>query len=503
MGLPQLAQFDPQAFIQAGQQGRQQRTLADVGRYASTGDYKGAAAAAFAGGQPDIAMHLQQFSNDQKQVLLGKISSAAQAADSPEKWTQFQTYVKTLDPSYVTPDYSQRGQVVSLGQSTQDQIANQQRAQQLQIDSQRNMIQAAQYKYLGVDIPGMPGSGGANSGVDPATAPLPTNGGAPTNSQPIQPAPPQVGTNGGMPNGQQPQTIDLRNPTPPAPVSTRFDAGFGTQSPSQPPTPAQAPPPSGSQQAIAPPPPSGPLSFNSDITAKVAAITNPNQPTMLFAGLSLNGLKQGADIYLANGGSTQSIGRGTSPMVMAQRNTVINYAGALADKMGMTVPEITAAYKANASAATQIVQRVAKIDTTAQTLSTQFPRMAQLADKVGNLGITESDLTAGKAAYTRKFGSVDASNYYDLIQTLRSDYAAMQASVAGGRGGQFFAANAMDAIPAGLTSAQYIGIGQTIAQSAVNAKLASGQEAQSLIMNGNSPTGAVGGGAQNDPLGLR
>jgi hypothetical protein len=105
----------------------------------------------------------------------------------------------------------------------------------------------------------------------------------------------------------------------------------------------------------------------------------------------------------------------------------------------------------------------------------------------------------------RKFGSTAAANYFDLIQTLRSDYAAMQASVAGSRGGQYFAENAKDAIPVGLSPDQYIGIGQTIAQSAANAKAASGQEAQSLIMGGTNPTAATSppGGTQRDPLGIR
>lgn len=220
---------------------------------------------------------------------------------------------------------------------------------------------------------------------------------------------------------------------------------------------------------------------NTDIPALIGKITNPNQSRSELGGLTVNGLTQKAKIYLANGGNIQGLGLSGSGNVALQRSLIANYAGYLAEQAGLDVPQITALYKANAKAASDIVTRVAKIDTTSATLTGQFPRLAQLADKVGNIGISESDLNAGKAAVQKKFGSVDAANYTELIQTVRSDYAAMQAAVGGSRGGEFFARNAQEAIPLGLTGDQYLGLMATIQQSAQIAQQASADETNKLL----------------------
>jgi hypothetical protein len=226
---------------------------------------------------------------------------------------------------------------------------------------------------------------------------------------------------------------------------------------------------------------------NIDIPALIGGIQNPNETRTELGGLTVNGLKQKAMAYLANNGNIQGLGLSGSGDVAKQRGLIANYGGYLADKLGMNVPQITALYKANTSAASQIVQRVAKIDATAGSLTTQFPRLAQLANQVNTSGFTESDVNAGKAAIERKFGNTPAANYLELIQTVRSDYASLQAAVAGSRGGQYFAQSASDAIPVGLSGDQYLGIMQTLQQSAQNANDATSQEAQKLI------GGALGG----------
>lgn len=218
--------------------------------------------------------------------------------------------------------------------------------------------------------------------------------------------------------------------------------------------------------------------------------SDQNAPQTDLGGLSANGLMQDAKLFLANSGKMPSLGLGSSAATQAKRNAIMNYAGQLADSMGLDINQISALYKANSKAAGQIIDRVAKIDTTAGTLTSQFPRLAELASKVGNLGITEQDITAGKAAAMRKFGSVDAANYIELLQTVRGDYSALQASLSGGRGGQYFAENAKDAIPLGLTPEQYQGIADTISQSAINAQKATSDEANNIINNYSSTGGS-------------
>ena len=55
------------------------------------------------------------------------------------------------------------------------------------------------------------------------------------------------------------------------------------------------------------------------------------------------------------------------------RDAIQNVAGAIADSLNLTINQISAMYKANSTSATQIVQRVAKIDAVSNALSNQFP----------------------------------------------------------------------------------------------------------------------------------
>ncbi len=215
----------------------------------------------------------------------------------------------------------------------------------------------------------------------------------------------------------------------------------------------------------------------------LSTVQDKNAGNSTWGGLSYNGLFNAAALYNADNGKMPSLGLGQSGDVKKARTAVVNFAGQIADSLGLTTPQMSALYKADSKAASEIVSRVAKIDATSNTLANQFPRLATLADKVSNLGITEADLTAGKAKVASKFGSVDAANYVELIQTVRGDYAAMQAAIGGSRGGQFFSQTAQQAIPLGLTSDQYRGIEQTIRLSAVNSQKGTQDEANRLIGN--------------------
>lgn len=232
----------------------------------------------------------------------------------------------------------------------------------------------------------------------------------------------------------------------------------------------------------------------------VSTIKDLNVGNPQWGGLSYNGLLNDAQHFLSTG-TMPSLGLGTGGNAQGARIAIQNYAGQIADQMGMTQPQIQAMYKANSTSATQIVERMAKIDTISSSATTQFPRLADLADKIKTLGITESDIQKGAAAVKSKFGSVDASNYVELLQTIRGDYAGLQSAMGGsGRGGVFFSQAAQDAIPAGLTGAQYLGIMQTLQQSAVNVSNATQDEAQNLIGvgSGNS-TGPAGGSSGGNP----
>jgi hypothetical protein len=159
---------------------------------------------------------------------------------------------------------------------------------------------------------------------------------------------------------------------------------------------------------------------------------------------------QDALTYLYEGPTALSgMGLGQAEQVQNYRAAVKAQGAAIAQSLGIDEYQARTLFKANAKAAGEVVSRIAKIDTTAFTLVSQFPRLAQLATEVGNLGIQESDVTAGKAEVTRKFGSVAAGNYIELLQTVRGDYSAMQAAIGGGRGGEYFARGAAEAIPIG------------------------------------------------------
>lgn len=223
--------------------------------------------------------------------------------------------------------------------------------------------------------------------------------------------------------------------------------------------------------------------------------TTGDVPDPKLGGYSPNLVYQDALDYALTGKSIQSYvgGLSNSGNSAAAKQAIGNKAAAIATAMGSTFPAIQALYKANASAAKQNVERLARVESVNNSVTLNFPRIEALADKVkaDGINITESDVQAGAAATLRKFGNVDASNYIELIQTVRSDYAAAQAALAGSRGGQFFANAANTAIPIGLTSDQYEGIKNTIILSSTNAQTAINQEVNNLLgTSGSSSTGS-------------
>ncbi len=222
--------------------------------------------------------------------------------------------------------------------------------------------------------------------------------------------------------------------------------------------------------------------------------TDANKPGL--GGFTPNAIYQDALEMAFTGKSVQSFVGGLSNSGDAKsiKAAITNKAAALASATGTSFPAMQALYKANASAAKQSVERLARVESVNSALTLNVPRIQELATKLaaGNITITESDIQAGKASALRKFGSQDAAAYIELIQTIRSDYASAQAALAGSRGSQFFAENAQDAIPVGLTADQYGTIQQTIQLSSDNAKKAINGEVQDLIGTSGSistPTG--------------
>jgi hypothetical protein len=184
-----------------------------------------------------------------------------------------------------------------------------------------------------------------------------------------------------------------------------------------------------------------------------------------------NAVYQDAITYMESPNPSQAL----SGMGFGQKTAVSNYrmavkskAAAMAQALGKSELEMRTMFKANSAATTQIVQRVGKIEATAQALQAQFPRLSQLADQVKSEGVQlqESDIQAGSAYVLQHTGSVNASNYVELLQTVRGDYQAMQQALGGGRGGEYLQRTAIDAIPAGLSSEQLTGLQSTIQKSA-------------------------------------
>lgn len=210
-------------------------------------------------------------------------------------------------------------------------------------------------------------------------------------------------------------------------------------------------------------------------------------------GITPNAIWQDAIRNIFEGTSVQSFvgGMSNTGQAKAAKQAIGNKAAAIVTAMGSSYPALQALYKANSAAATQNVERLARVESVTKALSLNFPRLEQLADQVKASGIefTESDLQATQSEIARKFGSGPAASYLELIKTMQSDYGSIQSALAGSRGGQFFAQLGPEAIPLGLTSSQYENINKTLQLSSDNAKQAINSEVQDLI----GVSGGIGG----------
>lgn len=182
-------------------------------------------------------------------------------------------------------------------------------------------------------------------------------------------------------------------------------------------------------------------------------------------------------------GKVPSLGLGTAAQVQNARAAINNIAASIVASSGQNFPTLQSLYKANSAAATQSVERLARVTSVLNSTTSNFPRLETLADslKQSGISVTESDIQAGSAAVQERTGSADAASYVELINTMRSDYSAAQAALAGGRGGQYFAESAAQAIPSGLTSKQYAAIQGTISLSSNNAIKATTDEVNNLL----------------------
>jgi hypothetical protein len=263
---------------------------------------------------------------------------------------------------------------------------------------------------------------------------------------------------------------------------------------------------------------SGTITYDKkDISSIVSNISgaDDNKSQTPFGGLSLNALVNASSLYLNDLGKMPSLGLGGATDVKAARLSVMNYAGYVADKMGINVAQLSALYKAKTTAVSQNIQRLSKVDSITNSVANQLPRLATLADqlKTEGINVTESDLQSFAASGLNKFGSTTAAAYMELVNTIRADYSSSNAALAGSRGGEFFARAAVDAIPTGLTGAQYNTIKDTIVTSTANVSDGINKTTNEMITSIGSGSTDSGIGASsssssstsntsNDPLGI-
>jgi hypothetical protein len=213
-----------------------------------------------------------------------------------------------------------------------------------------------------------------------------------------------------------------------------------------------------------------------------------------LGGLTPEALDQQAQNYLVTGKLT-ALGNGSAATKLA----ILNRASELASGPG-GVPAAAARYAAAANAVKTRTDSLTKMISSASNLESQFPRLQQLADLV-NTG-SFRPLNAANAKFKQNIGNTDAAAYFDLINTIRQDYSSMQAAVAGSKGAEYFSRAADDAIPTGLTGAQYGKIYETLHASSGNAQNAIQGEINHVLDSATVSSSAPSGGVSvTDPNG--
>lgn len=119
--LPQLAQYDAGRSIGFGEQGQKRRTLAELGQYAAQGDFKGAQAAAFAGGETELGLHIKGMNDTQQRQLVSDAASWAYGANTPEAWEQGRQ--QWAAKGYDIGPFQSRDALISQAMTIQDRMA--------------------------------------------------------------------------------------------------------------------------------------------------------------------------------------------------------------------------------------------------------------------------------------------------------------------------------------------------------------------------------------------
>lgn len=133
--LADLANFNAGQFIQAGQAGQRQRTLADLGRLAASGDFRGAQAAAFAGGETDIGLKLKQMNDQDKAQLVDQAASWAYTANDPQKWEAGRQ--QWAQQGFDVGPFQSRDALISQALSVKDRMAQANSDRTYRLEQQR------------------------------------------------------------------------------------------------------------------------------------------------------------------------------------------------------------------------------------------------------------------------------------------------------------------------------------------------------------------------------
>lgn len=217
-----------------------------------------------------------------------------------------------------------------------------------------------------------------------------------------------------------------------------------------------------------------PTTQNFSLTAQYPSDKDASIPVKEYGGRTKQALYNDAVSYLFQGKNIQSFigGLASSGNKDTYKTAIQNKAAAISRELNLSPTEAQTLYKSNSSAIKQNTERMARVESITNSVVNQFPRLAILADQIRSEGldITESDIQSGAAKALQKFGSPTAAAYIELVNTIRADYAANNAALAGSRGGEFFARAAQEAIPTGLTSSQYNAIKDTMVASSQNIK---------------------------------
>lgn len=141
--LPELMNYDAGRTIQFGEAGQKRKTLAEIGGFAASGDFKGAQAAAFAGGETEMGLHLKQMNDEDKQRLVNQAASWAYQANDPQKWEAGRK--QWMDMGYDIGPFQSREALLSQALTIQDRInqSNADRNYNLQARQENRLASAA------------------------------------------------------------------------------------------------------------------------------------------------------------------------------------------------------------------------------------------------------------------------------------------------------------------------------------------------------------------------